>query len=414
MNKQIGKKTNKEKVLSLSHNSILVNNITMHKLSQILLLGAITSLFFACEKKEHSTDTKAAEAGENTAGGFTLSGKLEGLTDGKAYLLAFNPVANGTIPIDTADVKGGEFSFSGKLAYPEQTFIAQDPAKPVAQLVLENAAVRIEGKAGDFASMKVTGSKSHDEFFQVANTVNGVQTQLNALMQSLNAEFQQNGGKLSDKSAVRLDSFLVAKRNIALNYLKTNPKSQIKSLVAAAFYIPNPNQEAPEYTVADKKEVLATLSEAEKNDKYGKMVMNFFKWLGEPAPDFTQNDPNDKPISLASYKGKYVLVDFWASWCKPCRAENPNVVKAYNQYKNKKFDILGVSLDESKEAWIAAIAQDKLTWKHVSDLKGWKNAASHLYGVESVPANFLIDPNGIIIGQNLRGKKLEKKLKSVL
>lgn len=392
------------------------NNITMHKFSKILLWGAISSLFFACEKNTTSTNTTAAEGGNkaDAAGGYTLTGNLAGLADGKAYLLAFNPQANGAIPIDSTTIKAGSFEFKGKLAYPEQIFIAQDIKKPVAQLVLENAAIKIEGRAGDFASLKVTGSKSQEEFSQVMNGVNVIQTQLNVLMQSLNAEFQKNGGKLSDKSAARMDSFMVAKRNVALNYLKSNPKSQIKSLITAAFYLPNPQQEAPEYTVEDKKEIYALLSEEDKKSKYGLMVTSFFKWLGEPAPDFTQNDPNDKPISLSSYKGKYVLIDFWASWCKPCRMENPNVVKAFNQYKNKKFDILGVSLDQSKEAWIAAIAQDKLTWQHVSDLQYWNNAAAKMYEVGSVPANFLIDPNGIIIGQNLRGKKLENKLKSVL
>lgn len=389
----------------------------MHKLSQILLLGAISSLFFACEKNNTTgTNTTAAESANtnDAAGGYTLTGNLAGLADGKVYLLAFNPQANGAIPIDSTTAKAGAFEFKGKLGYPEQIFIAQDIKKPVAQLVLENTAVKIEGRAGDFASMKVTGSKSQEEFSQVMNGVNVVQTQLNTLMQSLNAEFQKNGGKLSDKSAARMDSFMVAKRNIALNYLKGNPKSQIKSLIAAAFYLPNPQQESPEYTVEDKKELYSLLSEDDKKSKYGLMVNGFFKWLGEPAPDFTQNDPNGKPISLSSYKGKYVLLDFWASWCKPCRMENPNVVKAYNQYKNKKFDILGVSLDQSKEAWIAAIAQDKLTWQHVSDLQYWSNVVAKTYEVGSVPANFLIDPNGIIIGQNLRGKKLENKLKSVL
>lgn len=128
------------------------------------------------------------------------------------------------------------------------------------------------------------------------------------------------------------------------------------------------------------------------------------------APDFTMADTSGKAVSLSSFKGKYVLVDFWASWCKPCRYENPNVVAAYNQFKDKNFTILGVSLDENRDAWLKAIQTDGLTWTHVSDLKGWENSAAALYGVKSIPYNVLLDPNGNIIAEDVRGKKLFETL----
>jgi len=136
--------------------------------------------------------------------------------------------------------------------------------------------------------------------------------------------------------------------------------------------------------------------------------------IGSAAPDFTLNDVNGKPVSLASFKGKYTLVDFWASWCGPCRQENPNVVKAYNTYKAKGFEILGVSLDDKKENWEKAIQQDNLGWKHVSDLKGWQSSAAALYDVKGIPMNFLLDKDGKIIAKNLRGEDLVKKLSEVL
>jgi peroxiredoxin len=131
--------------------------------------------------------------------------------------------------------------------------------------------------------------------------------------------------------------------------------------------------------------------------------------IGQQAPAFTQNDENDKPVTLANFKGKYVLLDFWASWCGPCRKENPYVVKAYNQFKEKDFTVLSVSLDKPghKADWLAAIQKDGLTsWTHVSDLQFWDNQVAKLYGVQSVPQNFLIDKNGKIIAANLRGEEL--------
>ena len=132
------------------------------------------------------------------------------------------------------------------------------------------------------------------------------------------------------------------------------------------------------------------------------------------ATDFTQPDVNGQPVSLSQFKGKYVLVDFWASWCQPCRKENPNIVKNYNQFKDKNFTILGVSLDQNKDAWLKAIQQDGLTWTHVSDLKFWSNEAAALYGVQSIPYNVLVDPQGNIVAENLHGQELEQTLSKVL
>lgn len=143
--------------------------------------------------------------------------------------------------------------------------------------------------------------------------------------------------------------------------------------------------------------------------------------VGDKAPDFTLKDPNGKEIKLSSFKGKLVLIDFWASWCRPCRMENPNLVSTYAQYKDKKFKVakkgllfFGVSLDQNETAWKQAIEQDQLTWPHVSDLKGWNSEAAKLYSVRSIPTNFLIDGDGVIIAKNLRGPDLGKQLDALV
>ena len=135
--------------------------------------------------------------------------------------------------------------------------------------------------------------------------------------------------------------------------------------------------------------------------------------MGTIAPDFTMNNPEGKPIQLSSLRGKVVMIDFWASWCGPCRQENPNVVKLYQQYHEKGFEIIGVSLDRTKEDWVKAIQDDKLTWIHVSDLQYWQNAAALLYSVKLIPQSYLLDKEGKIIAKGLRNEQLDKKLKEL-
>jgi peroxiredoxin len=211
-----------------------------------------------------------------------------------------------------------------------------------------------------------------------------------------------------------LDSLKTATRPILKKFISQNPNSYI-SLVSLEEYAGS----FPDLTVIEP--MYNHLGSVVKNTITGK---TYYKFLmdrknliaGTPAPLFTQNDTAGNPVSLSSFRGKYILLDFWASWCGPCRQDNPELVKIFNDFKGKNFTILGISFDEmdGKKSWIKAIKEDQLNWTQVSDLKHWDNQLVKLYGVGAIPQSFLIDPNGIIIAKGLDTKELRKKLEEIL
>lgn len=197
-----------------------------------------------------------------------------------------------------------------------------------------------------------------------------------------------------------------------LQFVKMNPSSPVSLYLIQQAVGLNPD-------AAKGEPMFALLAPALQNSEKGKELAELIEMgrktmLGKQAIDFIQPDANGNSVSLSSFKGKYVLVDFWASWCGPCRTESPNLVKAYEKYKAKNFEILGVSLDQNKEKWLKAINDDHYTWTQAGDMKGWENAAARVYGIQGIPFNVLLDPDGVIIARNLRGEALEKKLAEVL
>lgn len=333
--------------------------------------------------------------------GFTISGNISGVADGKVQIVTMSE-EHAVIASDS--IKNGVFNVKGSIPEPGLYFIVLSNEQPQ-YIYLENNPITISGAKADIKNIKIEGSQSHLDFVAFNKIFNPLIAELNGFAALIQKETDE-----SKKEEIfhKYDS-VVAKVNSEVGNFVASRKSSYVS----AFLLSVSAQVLGDPTVLEQRYNM--LSEEVRNSEIGKNLASsiaYFKVgaVGTDALDFTQADINGKPVSLSSFKGKYVLLDFWASWCKPCRQENPNVVKVYNKFKDKNFTILGVSLDQSKDAWVKAIQSDKLTWNHVSDLKYWENAVAQMYHIQSIPGNFLIDPNGKIIARDLRGEDLEKKL----
>jgi peroxiredoxin len=286
----------------------------------------------------------------------------------------------------------------------------QDAAYPLLIVGDDNDTLEINTTLQDFPKAKVKGNAQSIAMQQY-------QREFYPLMQQAQ-EINRQAATIheGDSAAItslqqQADTFNQQMRNTGIAFIQYHPRA-----IASIFVLMN---EMHNMAPRELQSLLNAFPDTIKNTRYWKMAtlqinMMAATAIGADAPAFTMNDVHGNPVSLSSFHGKYVLVDFWASWCGPCRAENPNVVKAYEKYKDKNFTVLGVSLDKSRSSWINAIQQDGLQWTQVSDLGGWGNAAAQLYHVYSIPANFLLDPSGKIIAKNLRGRALEQKLNEVL
>lgn len=339
---------------------------------------------------------------------FTINGNIQGIKDPYVF---FQWRGIDSVHRDSTAVANGKFIFKGKVPNPEMAVIYLKDNKGYVQFFLENGDININGVADSMNKATVTGSQSQDEYETYQASVKNITDQEENLYKQYDSAHKNNDTATLAKVESLIDT--LDKQNDAKTkvFIAAHPKSfvSLNELQGMTYSTP----------YADLEKMFTGLDTLVQNSHSGtklaaQLAIMQKTSVGQPAPAFTQNDVNGKPVSLSDFKGKYLLVDFWASWCGPCRAENPNVVKAYNEYKDKNFTILGVSLDEDSSAWKKAIDHDNLTWTEVSDVKGWKNAAAGEYGVNAIPANFLVDPNGIIIAHNLRGDALENKLSEVL
>jgi peroxiredoxin len=340
---------------------------------------------------------------------YVIKGKIDG-SDSLTFYLQ-KRVAGKAVSIDSAVSKHGNFIMKGgSVKNPELIQLVAGKTNKRMPFYIENSEITITGNLDSLYKAKIAGSKTQDEYEGLISS-NKVYTDSYAIIVSKYEDARKAGADASNFQKT-MDSIAVNEKNFQKNFIKTNPKSYVSpSILVSLSY----DMEAAELdsmingldTSLIHLPIIQNLNERVKTMKTVA--------IGQKAPDFTLNDPDDKPVALSSKFGpKLLLVDFWASWCGPCRMENPNVVKVYNEFHKKGFDIVGVSLDREKADWVKAIKDDKLTWTHISDLQYWNSAAAKLYAVNGIPANFLLDETGTIIGKNLRGDDLYKKVNETL
>ncbi|HEV2355825.1 MAG TPA: TlpA disulfide reductase family protein [Puia sp.] len=338
---------------------------------------------------------------------FLIKGRIRGLAEGSGVSLS--AVSNPADTVSTGKVTDGMFTLTGHISEPnlyEVNFLA---AKKKFPLFIGNDKIVMTGSVDDLQTLKTEGSQSNDDFTEFQELFNPYFARLNMVMGLLHSpegaarqdSLYRVFKGLSDSVFLSLDGFIKQKAN---SYV-------------SAFVLVVVNQLTDD--VAAQQRRLHSLSPAVQQSFYAQYLQKQLDdaqvgAVGTQEIDFTQSDTAGRAVSLSSFKGKYVLVDFWASWCGPCRMENPNVVSTYRKFKDKNFTILGVSLDKARAPWIKAINDDGLAWTQVSDLKYWYNEAAAKYHIQQIPQNLLVDPSGKIVARNLRGPALEAKLCELL
>jgi len=327
--------------------------------------------------------------------------------------------------IDSALITNGSFTFKGQIINPSAAVLVID-RNGVGLNSLDTTADNLNFYVdkGEFeinsqdsvAKAVIKGSKINDDNEKLLAQLKPLIEQARKIKeeQDTASPAKQNTAEFQNAMQAKHKELQIEQKATLKIFILSNPDSYLSllALYSVAGPSPDPSEVDPLYN---------SLSDRLKATETGKVLKKSLDALrntaiGVTAPDFIQNDINGVPVKLSSFRGKYVLLDFWASWCGPCRQENPNVVKAYNKYKDKNFTILSVSLDKAsgKADWLAAIQNDGLSWTQVSDLKFWNNEVAALYSITSIPANFLIDPNGKIIARDLRGDDLQNTLEQVL
>lgn len=371
------------------------------KIISIVAAGILATLVSCADKKNGQT--------------VDVEGTVKNTTAGMIYLE--EDAAAGQPVIMDSSVLNADGHFKLQAPTKEESLYQlrlKGETKPLAFFINDAPSVTVQADAKNTTQpYSVSGSKASEALVQFDKTLGEQATKIMAQGARVDSlKNAQAADSVVNTEYLALEATAASAKTSALDFIR-NSKSPVLSVYAISSFQNHMNNIG--LKGFSRAEIVDAVNEASAKFPAHAGLQTIKKSLAPAkAPDFTQPDPSGKPVSLSSFKGKYVLVDFWASWCPPCRKDNPNVVKAYNEFKDKNFTILGVSLDQSKEAWLQAIQQDGLTWTHVSDLKFWSNEAAALYGVQAIPANFLIDPQGNIVAQDLHGEEIAATLRRII
>jgi peroxiredoxin len=337
---------------------------------------------------------------------FTINGSVDTVFSGIVYLQ--KRLDNPLVTIDSAQLSDGKFTFKGAVDYPEVYYLTIPTTKSSVPFFIEPAEITVNVITKDINRSKITGSKNQAAYDGYLDMLDQYNAKIKESYQMYNTAMEVG----DEAKAKYYDSVLTVqdeqKSAFSRQYVLQNTTSFISPYIVYRHLYT--------YEMEDLEMALSSFDTSLVHSIYTRYLEEYLATLkrtavGQRYVPFAMADSAGTNIPVSDYAGKgYLLIDFWASWCAPCREENPNLVNMYNTYHEKGFDIFGVSFDSKRDRWLGAIKDDNLTWTHVSDLAGWQNAAGKIYGVRSIPANVLLDTNGVIIGKNLRGEDLQAKL----
>lgn len=359
------------------------------RLTFVVLLGFILNLF-----------------GQKTSG-FEISGRIHN-AEGKKIYVASTAQA---VAIDSAVIHNGAFTLKGKVKEPDYYALVVEGKPTYTWFVLSNAKLTFTGNADSMRQAKITGSREIKDALRLRTIIKPFFASQSASFDSTFAAYNR-GDSVTGRKYEDMNVAITKRINDSIAaFIKRHPASYIS--------LAQLNELRQSLGAERVKRLFSSLSPSLQNHSVGKQLKyEIFEAeqltaLNKRAITFEQKDTANKLVRLSDYKGKYVLIDFWASWCLPCRAENPTLKKAHGKYSTKGFEIIGVSLDNNKAAWLNAIIKDDLPWQNVSDLKGFKNVVAQKYAVTELPTNYLLDPQGKIIAKNLKGDSLMEKLQTL-